>query len=164
MTNEHEDRQEMRDFNAGRRVVVDADACPAIKQIIEVAKKYSVQVVLVANETQNLQRFNGVPGVSIYEVADSMDAADFKIASMVRGGDIVVTNDTGLAYLALSKEAVVISPRGSVYSPVTIEAMLNLVHEAKKARRSRSRVRGPAPYSEKDRSNLIRALQETLSP
>lgn len=163
MTNKQENKREIRASSWGRRIVVDADACPALTQIIEVAKKYNVQVVLVGNETQNLQRFKETVGVSIHEVADTMDAADFKITSMVRGGDIVITSDTGLAYLALSKEAIVISPRGQVYNPLTIEATLDLVHEAKKARRSGAKIKGPAPYSEKDRSKFVSVLQEIFS-
>jgi len=164
MTNEHENKRERRASGGGRRIVVDADACPALTQIIDIAGKYNIQVTLVGNETQNLQRFKETAGVSVYEVADTMDAADFKIASMVRGGDVVVTSDTGLAYLALSKEAIIVSPRGRIYNPVTIEATLGLVYEAKKARRSGVKIRGPAPYSEKDRSNLVRVLQEIISP
>lgn len=163
MTNDKRNKQKTEVSGDGRRILVDADACPSLTHIIEVAKRHNAQVVLVGNETQNLQKFKDVAGILVYEVAGTMDAADFKIASVVRSGDIVITNDTGLAYLVLSKEAKALSPRGKIFNPATIEATLNLVHEAKKARRSGAKIKGPAPYSAKDRNKLVEVLQRMLS-
>lgn len=145
-----------------RRIIVDADACPALNDIINIAGAHNTPVVLVGNETQNLKRFQGTPGISIVEVASERDAADYAIVSLVTADDIVITGDIGLASLILSKRAIAISARGKIYNPATIDSELFLRHEGQRIRRAGGRTKGPSAYSHEDRQRLIEMLAGLL--
>lgn len=148
---------------SGRRVIVDADACPSLDAIIKVSLQHKTPVVLVGNESQNLERFNNTEGVLAIKVPSSRDAADYEIFSLATANDIVITGDIGLASLILSKGAVAISPRGKAYNPATIDGELLLRHEGQKVRRSGGRTKGPRAYTGEDRRRIITALQNLLN-
>ncbi|MHB8841547.1 MAG: YaiI/YqxD family protein [Candidatus Aquicultor sp.] len=155
----------MRDVDnrAGeRKVIVDADACPSLNEILRVSRAHKAPVVLVGNDTQNLQRFNQTIGVSTVVVPSERDAADYAIVALVHAGDIVITADIGLAALTLSKKADTVSPRGKVYNPATIDTELFLRHEGQKIRRAGGRTKGPAPYTGEDRERLVEVLKRLL--
>jgi len=145
-----------------RRIIVDADACPALNDIIKVARTHDSLIVLVGNETQNLGRFQGSSGISVVEVASERDAADYAIVSLVAANDIVITGDIGLASLVLSKKAIAISARGKIYNPATIDYELFLRHEGQRIRRSGGRTKGPSAYSHEDRQRLVEVLTGLL--
>ncbi len=145
-----------------RKVIVDADACPSLNEILRVSRAHKAPVVLVGNDTQNLQRFDQTTGVSTVVVPSERDAADYAIVALVHAGDIVITSDIGLAALALSKKADTISPRGKVYNPATIDTELFLRHEGQKIRRAGGRTKGPAPYTGEDRERLVDMLKRLL--
>lgn len=146
----------------GRQVIVDADACPSLGEIIRISRAHKTPVVLVGNETQNLRRFSETTGVSTVQVPSERDAADYAIVSLVNPGDIVITGDIGLAALALSKKAIAISARGKVYNPATIDTELFLRHEGQKIRRAGGRTKGPSPYTSEDKERLIEVLARLL--
>ena len=58
---------------------IDADACPVTREAISLARRHNAAAVLVANETQNLARLAGRPGVEAIQVSGGRDAADFAI-------------------------------------------------------------------------------------
>ena len=145
-----------------KRIIVDADACPSLTSIINLARKTRTQVVLVGNETQNLSRFNGVAHVSVIEVPSGKDSADFTITPLATEHDIVITQDIGLASLVLPKGTVAISPRGKIFNPETIEYDLLLRYESQKARRAGLKTKGPSSYSMKDKQSLLEVLEGLL--
>jgi len=91
------------------RILVDADACPVRREVERVAERFGVQMVYFANSTQTLEE-----GAckSVVRVADRRDAADFAMVSHCRPGDVVVTDDMGLAAMALAAGAGALSSRG----------------------------------------------------
>ena len=94
------------------------------------------------------------------------DAADFAIVQELQPGDIVVTQDIGLAAMALGRRARAIGVRGRVFTLATIDLDLHIRHEEKKVRRQGGRTRGPAPFEDDDRerfaANLRRLVEESL--
>ena len=94
---------------------IDADACPVTRDAIAAARSSGVPVVLVANATQNLARYAGRPGVDAVQVAGGRDAADFAIIERLKPGDIVVTQDIGVAAMVLGRGARALSPRGRLF-------------------------------------------------
>ena len=147
---------------------IDADACPVTRDAITLARSRSLPVVLVANQSQNLARYAGRTGVEIIQVASGRDSADFAMVPRLSPGDVVVTNDTGLAAMALSRGCRVLSPRGREYSPFTIDAELAVRHAEQRHRRAGGRTGGPSPFCEEDRErfreSLERLLKEARSP
>ncbi|MBR3328274.1 MAG: DUF188 domain-containing protein [Atopobiaceae bacterium] len=151
---------------------IDADACPVVREALDVARKAHVPCVLAGNATQNLERHVRASDpreprqdfwVRINQVGVGADSADFAIVSELEQGDVVVTQDIGLASMVLGRDARAIDVRGRRFDPVTIDAMLFIRHEEKKVRRAGGRTKGPAPFTSEDRRRFSRSLKELLS-
>lgn len=156
-------------------VFIDADACPVTSEALAVARAYKVPVVIAGNSTQNLTRHirRGDPRlptdgfwVDTLAVGVGADAADFAIVQELSQDDIVVTQDIGLAAMALGRGARAIGVRERIYTLATIDLDMHIRHEEKKVRRQGGRTRGPAPFEEDDRerftANLRRLVEESL--
>ena len=126
-------------------IYIDADACPVTSETLAVARKNALPAV--------------VAGIGA-------DAADFAIVQELEPGDIVVTQDIGLAAMALGRHARAIGVRGRVYTLATIDLDMHIRHEEKKVRRQGGRTKGPAAFEDDDRerfaANLQRLVEETL--
>lgn len=145
-----------------RHVFIDADACPVIDVTIRISNIRGFPVVLAGNETQNLERFAGLEGVTLLTTPVGRDSADFAVVAKVSAHDIVVTDDIGLASIVLARGARVLNSRGIEYSTATIDFQLLLRHESQKIRRSGGRTKGPLAYSAEDKDRFIDALKEIL--
>lgn len=143
-------------------VFVDADACPVTREAIAVARAHRVPVVLVGNESQNLARHAGRPGVETLQVTAGRDSADFAIVPLLKPEDVVVTGDTGLAAMALGRGSNALSPRGRMYLSATIDAELAVRHAEQRHRRAGGRTRGPSPFEDEDRECFREALERLL--
>jgi len=146
-----------------RTVYIDGDACPVIRDAISISRSHSIPVVVVGNETQNLARFKERPGLETVQVAGGRDAADFAIVERLEPGDVVVTQDLGLAAMALGRGAAAISPRGRVHTSATIDMELAVRHAEQRHRRAGGRTRGPSAMDEDDRERFRHALSRLLS-
>jgi uncharacterized protein len=145
-----------------RTLFIDADACPVTRDAISVARSHGLAVVLVANQSQNLGRYAGRTGVEILQVASGRDSADFAMVPRLSPGDVVVTNDTGLAAMALSRGCRVLGPRGREYSAFTVDAELAVRHAEQRHRRAGGRTAGPTPFQEEDRERFRESLERVL--
>ena len=142
---------------------IDADASPVTRDALAVARSHGIPVVLIGNETQNLGRYAGRRGVEAVQVSAGRDAADFAIVERLTAGDVVVTQDTGLAAMALGRGVTPVSPRGRVFSLATIDAELAVRHAEQRLRRAGGRTRGPAPFEEEDREHFVHVLERLLA-
>ena len=97
-------------------------------------------------------------------VGAGADAVDFKLISLCRQGDIVVTQDYGVAAMALSKKAHAIHQSGKWYTNENIDQMLMERHLAKKARRSNSRnhLKGPRKRTEDDDNRFAESFEKMI--
>ena len=144
-------------------IFIDADACPVTRDAIAIARVYSLPVVLVANRSQNLARYAARPNVEILEVASGPDAADYAMVPRLSPGDIVVTQDIGLAAMALARQTLAVSPRGRVFQAATIDAELALRHAEQRHRRAGGRTGGPTPFQDEDRERFRKSLERLLA-
>lgn len=102
------------------RIIVDADACP-VKDIIErTAKKYSIDVVMFVDENHILYSDYS----KIITVSQGKDAVDIALANNIKRGDIAVTQDYGVASLALGKGAFAIGMTGLIYDSDNIDRLM----------------------------------------
>ena len=127
---------------------IDADACPVTRDALAVARRCHVPVIIAGNSTQNLERHirrddprtpeEARKGfwVETLAVGVGADSADFAIVERLQPGDVVVTQDIGLASMVLGRDAAAIGVRGRVYDKATIDMQLFIRHEEKKARRA----------------------------
>lgn len=141
------------------RIVVDADACPVKKEIADAARRFGVPVVLVASYDHAL---TPEPGVEVRQVERGRDAVDLYISNLIRPGDIVVTQDFGLAALALAKQATVLSNRGQQYRDEMIGFLMESRHVHAKARRGGGRTKGPRAMTAEDRIRFQQKLTKVL--
>lgn len=143
-------------------VFIDADACPVTRDAISIARERGASVVVVGNGTQNLARYAARPGVDAVQVSAGADAADFAIVERLAPGDVVVTQDIGLAAMALGRDAHAIGVRGRVYTKATIDIEMEVRHAEARVRRAGGRTRGPAPFEDEDRERFRAALERAL--
>src|SRR5680860_1729231 len=141
---------------------IDAHACPVTRDAISTARSHDIPVMLVSNESQDLGRHTQRRGVESVQVGAGRDAADFAIVERLAQEDIVVTGDTGLAAMVLGKGAQAISPRGRIFSTITIDAELALRRAEQLHRRTGGRTRGPSPFESEDREHFRESLQSLL--
>ncbi len=141
---------------------IDADACPVTRDAIQVAREHGWAVVVVANSTQNLDRYATRRGVEAVQVSGGRDAADFAVVERLAPGDAVVTQDIGLAAMALGKGAGALSPRGRIFHLATIDAELAVRHAQAKLRRQGGRHGGPSKFTEEDREHFVEQLKRLL--
>ncbi|WP_407944988.1 YaiI/YqxD family protein [Paenibacillus albicereus] len=144
---------------ASTRIVVDADACPVKREIMDIAYPLGVPVLMVSSYDHRLEP---EPGLEIAHVDRSSQAADLYILNRVRVGDIVVTGDYGLAAIALAKGAEVIGFRGHRYRDETIDSMMARRHEQSVIRRSGGRTKGPKAMTAEDRAAFQQKLTKLL--
>lgn len=142
-------------------IVVDGDSCPVKTEIIELASRFRIHVLMVSSYDHVLQKSEGV---SVIQVDRGQESADLYIANHIAKGDIVVTQDYGLAALVLAKCCHAISPRGELYHTGNIDYLLERRHHHAKARRGGRYFKGPKPFTEEDRNHfkdmLLKLLQD----
>jgi uncharacterized protein len=118
--------------NRKMQIFVDADACPVVAIIEKIAKDNSVPVMLLCDTNHVLSSTYS----KVVVVGAGADAVDYKLISICHKGDIVVSQDYGVAAMALGKGAYAIHQSGKWYTDDNIDQMLMERHLSKKARRS----------------------------
>ena len=124
------------------RILVDADACNRIGQIESIAKKNHLEVILFCDTSRLIRSSYS----QIKIVSRGQDAADFCILNNCREGDIVITNDTGLASLVMVKKGIAINTHGLRYTEQNITGMLIDRYYRSQAQRKQNRQRGKAKH------------------
>ena len=156
---------------------IDADACPVTREAIDAARRANIPCVICGDAGHNLEKHvhagdprEEVPGfwVRIIQVPQGRDAADFAIVCDLSEGDVVVTQDMGLASMALGRGAYALGVRGQRYDQRTIDALMMVRYaeqvERRKPRRDRGKIQGdkhPA-FSADDRRRFTEALRDLL--
>lgn len=144
------------------KVFIDADACPVKNTIITVASEYNIPVVLVKSYA-HFSHDEEATGVETIYVDQGSDAADFRIIQLVKPDDIVITQDFGLASLALAKNCIVLHHKGFRYNQGNIDQLLQQRYLSAKARKSGQRTKGPKPFTKEDESKFASLLHKTIS-
>ena len=139
------------------QILVDADACPVVRQIEAVAGKYKIPVTLLCDEHHLLTS----DWAEVCYISSGADAVDIALMNLCRRGDVVITQDYGVAAMALGKGAYAIHHNGKRYTDDNIDMMLMERHLAKKARRASGKhhLHGPAKFTDKDRSRFTREFE-----
>jgi uncharacterized protein YaiI (UPF0178 family) len=144
---------------ADPRIFVDADACPVKEEIYKVARRYGLEVKVVANAFLMTPR---EPLIERVIVDAGPDVADDWIADQAAAGDIVVTADIPLAQRCLAKAAIVLGPRGKAFTVDSIGAALAGRAVGEHLRSMGEATSGPPPFQAADRSRFLQALDEAV--
>ena len=140
------------------KILVDADACPkSVLQIcMKVGRKYGISVWSVASFNHNIESDHHVV------VGNGSQETDIKIINMTDEGDIVVTQDWGLAAVALGKRAKCLSPSGREFRSDKIEFLLEEREVKNKFRRGGGRTKGPKKRTIEDDRRFENCLEHSL--
>ena len=144
------------------RIIIDGDACPSVKRIEEIAQKYGIDLTLYCDIYHNISLSYGTVKV----VDSGFQSVDMYIINNCRDRDIIITQDYGVASIALNKGCFCINPKGFIYDNDNIDKLLFERHLKSKVRQSGGRIKGPKKRSDKDdialENSLIKILDESL--
>ena len=138
---------------------IDADTCPVVDIAICVAGRHQVEVTLVCDDAHCMQR----EGARTITVARGADSADLMLVNLVLKGDIVVTQDYGLAALCLARGAKALNQNGRIYDENNIDSLLGMRHISKKVRRAGGRMKGPPKRTKEQDEWFEQSLERLLS-
>lgn len=147
------------------RILVDADACPVLREAETVAIKRGLPIMLLCDEHHMLRS----EVAEVRYISSGADAVDIALMNLCRRGDVVVTQDYGVAAMALGRGAYAIHHSGKRYTDENIDLMLMERHMAKKARRASAKhhLKGPSRFTDQDRQRFLAAfgalVQEALA-
>ena len=142
------------------RVFIDADACPVVSIVENISKKYNIPVTLLCDTNHVLTSEYS----EVIVVGAGADAVDYKLISICHRGDIVVSQDYGVAAMALGKGAFAIHQSGKWYTNDNIDQMLMERHLNKKARRSshKNHIKGPKTRTEEDDERFAQSFEKMI--
>ena len=142
------------------QIYVDADACPVVDIVEKTAIKYQIPVTLLCDTNHVLT--SGYSEVIV--VGAGADAVDYKLSSLCHRGDIVVSQDYGVAAMALGKGAYAIHQSGKWYTDENIDQMLMERHLNKKARRAsqKNHFKGPKKRTGEDDERFAQSFERMV--
>ncbi|MGX5774211.1 YaiI/YqxD family protein [Methylorubrum zatmanii] len=140
-------------------IYVDADACPVKDEVYRVAARYGLHVTIVSNSFLNVPR---EPWIERVVVGDRLDEADDWIAERAGRGDIVVTADVPLASRCVKAGAVALAPNGKAFTDASVGLALATRNLMQDLREAGAITGGPKPFSPRDRSAFLGALDRAV--
>ena len=140
------------------RIMVDADACPVKKEILKLAKEYSIEVMMFFDNAHVYD-----DGYSkVYILDKGADSVDYFLINKTLVGDIVVTQDYGVATMALSKKAYPINQNGLIFTDDNILGLLNQRAFNQKIRRHKN-MKGPKKRTPQDSTKFSLNLRNLIN-
>lgn len=140
------------------KVLIDADACPVVDIAVNLCRTYGVECLLFCDTAHEMNRDDVVTLV----FDKGADSVDFAIVGRIEPGDMVVTQDYGLASMCLAKEAKVLHQDGWFYTRNNIDALLFQRHESRKFRASGGRIKGPHKRQKQQDDAFYNSLKTLL--
>lgn len=139
-------------------ILIDADGCPVVDITIKIAVDRKIDCVILCDTSHVFER----AGARTITVSKGNDSVDFALVNMVQAGDIVITQDYGLAAMCLARNAIPVSQDGMVYTGDNIDALLSARHTAKKIRMSGGRLKGSAKRTQEQDKAFAEALSKLI--
>ena len=140
------------------KIIIDADACPVVDIAVDAAKKRNLECIIVCDNTHSIQKDGAVTVI----VDKGADSADCRIANLTEKGDVVITQDYGLAALVLGKGAKALNQNGLIYTDTNIENLLFTRYIGKKERMAGNRTKGPKKRTPQNDADFIKAFNLCL--
>jgi len=121
------------------RILIDADGCPVVDIAVSIAKQNGIECIILCDTSHVFEK----EGAKTITVSKGADSVDFALVNMIQTGDIVITQDYGLAAMCLARKAATINQDGRIYGENNIDGLLLARHTAKKIRMGGGRTKGP---------------------
>ena len=135
-------------------VLIDADACPVVKIAVDLCRSYGISCLLLCDTSHRIE-YEGAATLTFDKGSDSVD---FALVNRIAPGDLVITQDYGLASMCLARGAHVLHQDGWEYTSWNIDALLLQRHESRKFRASGGRTKGPKKRAVEQDAAFRRAL------
>lgn len=133
------------------KVLIDADACPVVDIAVSTCKEFQIPCLLLCDTAHQMHK-DGAETLIFDKGADSVD---FALVNRVSFGDIVITQDYGVASMCMAKGARILHQDGWEYTEYNITGLMEQRHAAKKFRAAGGRTKGPSKRTrEQDKSFL----------
>ncbi len=141
------------------KLIIDADACPreVLNLCAAVCQTRKIDLVTVASFNHNVKSSHHIV------VGNASQEADIKIVNLTVTGDIVVTQDWGLAAMVLGKGAACLSPSGQEYRQQTMDFLLEEREAKAKFRRAGNHTKGPKKRQKQDDVLFVRVLEQIIA-
>ncbi len=140
------------------KIFIDADGCPVVDLTVTIAKRNSIGCFIICDTAHEFNK-DGAQTVVVEKGADSVD---FRLVNLVSAGDIVVTQDYGLAAMCLARKAVPLSQNGLVFTDKNIDELLFSRYVSKKIRNAGGRLKGPSKRTEEQDKRFVEALEKLI--
>ena len=140
------------------KIFIDADGCPVVDLTVEIALNHHIECTILCDTSHEFSR-DGAKTVVVEKGADSVD---FKIVNLVGEGDIVVTQDYGLAAMCLARKAIPVSQNGMIYTDKNIDQLLFSRYVSKKIRNAGGRMKGPSKRTPEQDKAFETALKKLI--
>ena len=140
------------------KILIDADGCPVVKQATQIAKENNIEVVIFCDTSHIINS----DYAQIITVSKGADSVDFALVNEVKSGDIVVTQDYGLAAMVLSKGGKAITQNGMIISDSNLGLLLTSRYESKKARMSGAHLKGPKKRTAQNDEEFIKSFKSLI--
>ena len=131
------------------KILIDADGCPVVDICIKSAKRHGIECLILCDTSHIFER-------------EGADSVDFRIVNLLERGDIVVTQDYGLAAMCLARGASALNQNGLIYTPDNIDALLNSRYETKKIRMAGGRIKGPQKRRPEQNEEFEKAIEKMI--
>ena len=141
------------------RILIDADGCPVVEETLAAAREYGVGCLILCDTSHVFAR----SGAETVVVSKGADSVDFALVNRLEKGDLVVTQDYGLAAMCLARGARVLHQDGLEYTADNIDGLLMARHTARKIRSGGGRLKGPPRRKPEQNAAFAAALRRILS-
>jgi uncharacterized protein YaiI (UPF0178 family) len=137
---------------------IDADGCPVVSITEQVAESLSIELHVVKNISHHLE----LHYAQVHTVDHGADQVDFFIANRLTPGDLVITQDYGLAAMAIAKKAFALTQYGQLIDSQNIDYLLEKRHFHKELRKQSNKYTKFKKRTAEDDRRYLEALKETL--
>ena len=141
------------------QIYIDADACPVVNETLALAHSFSLPCTLLCDTSHRIER----EGFATITCSKGADSVDFTLVNLIKSGDLVITQDYGLAAMCLARGAYVMHQDGHFYTEENIDALLLARHTAAKVRRGGGRLKSIPKRTKEQNLAFSSALQRFLS-
>lgn len=140
------------------RILIDGDGCPVVRETAAMSREFSVPCLIFCDTSHSFS----LPGVETILCDRGADSVDYKIANSVRPGDLIVTQDYGLAAMCLSRGARALHQDGFCYDDGNIGGLLEVRAFSGRVRRGGGRLKGPKKRTASQDAAYCAALRRIL--
>ncbi len=141
------------------KILIDADGCPVVDITIRIARENGLACLILCDAAHEIER----EGAVTLTFMSGQDQVDFELVNRVQAGDIVITQDYGLATMCLARKALVLNQDGREYTNQNIDSLLMARDTARKIRRSGGRLKGPPKRTREQDQSFEKALGHLIA-